>query len=72
MGVSDCKYVIWIHSTNVYLVDMKEITMKIILVLVGLLAFTVMSNNAYAGGCSGGYHTHSSDSSDKKKKSTGI
>ena len=46
--------------------------MKIVLVLAGLLAFTVMSNNAYAGGCSSGYHTHSSDSSDKKKKGTGI
>ena len=46
--------------------------MKIFLLLIGLFAFTVTTNASYAGGCGGGYHTHSSDSSDKKKKGTGI
>ena len=46
--------------------------MKIFGILMMVVMFTFAHGVAYAGGCSGGYHTHSSDSSDKKKKGTGI
>ena len=49
--------------------------MRLFLVLLGLFAFSLTTNSAFAGSCGGGDHTHSSDSSDssdKKKKGSEI
>jgi len=41
--------------------------------LVGMLAgATLATEAAQAGSCGGGHHTHSSESSDKKKTRSGI
>ena len=49
----------------------KELIMKFVVAIIGLLTLAVTNNVAVAGSCGGGDHTHSSDNSDKKK-GTGI
>ena len=45
--------------------------MKVFLVLLGLFAFSLTTNSAFAVGC-GGDNAHSSESSDKKKQGSEI
>jgi len=46
--------------------------MKVFLVLLGLFAFSLTTNFAFADGCGGGDNAHSSESSDKKKQGSEI
>ncbi|MDD9921735.1 MAG: hypothetical protein OXQ92_05565 [Boseongicola sp.] len=41
--------------------------MKAFILTLGLVAFSLTAAPAFAGGCSGGDHTHTTDSSTKKK-----
>lgn len=45
----------------------KEIPMKTIVLILGLVAFSFTSAPAFAGSCGGGDHTHPTDSSTKTK-----
>ena len=44
-----------------------EIPMKTIVLILGLVAFSLTSAPVFAGGCGGGDHTQTTDSSTKKK-----
>ena len=45
----------------------KEIQMKTIVLILGLVVFSLTSAPAFAGSCGGGDHTHPTDSSTKTK-----
>ena len=45
----------------------KETPMKTIVLILGLVAFSLTTAPAFASGCGGGDHTHTTDSSTKKK-----
>jgi hypothetical protein len=45
----------------------KETPMKTIVLILGLVAFSLTTAPAFASGCGGGDHTHETDSLKKKK-----
>jgi hypothetical protein len=46
----------------------KETPMKTIVLILGLVAFSLTTAPAFASGCGGGDHTHTTDSSTKKSR----
>jgi hypothetical protein len=59
--------VIHIYSNNVHKNVEKETPMKTLVLILGLVAFSLTTAPAFASGCGGGDHTHETDSSKKKK-----
>jgi hypothetical protein len=45
----------------------KETPMKTLVLILGLVAFSLNTSRAFASGCGGGDHTHDTNSSKKKK-----